>query len=63
MEYVAQCFACGEFVDYCQGHGSRYYREFVEYQIAIGNLSPAARDMEPDDVVYQWENYTGETYI
>ena len=61
-DWLPLCHACGDYIDYCQGHGDHYYADFIEYQIMLGNLSPAARDMPKDQVIAQWEEYAGEDY-
>ena len=43
-------------------HDATAWRAWVEREITLGNLTPAARNMPADDVVWQWEQYTGRTY-
>lgn len=43
-------------------HDERQFRNWVEWEIASGNLSPAARGMARSEVIWQWEQYTGGTY-
>ena len=57
------CHACGDPVDYCTGHGDRYFSDFMVYQHSIGNLTEEHFDMSEDDVITIWENYTGEQYV
>ena len=67
---LAYCDSTDMFCDYDNdreadkqaAHDATAWRAWVEREITRGNLTPAARNMPADDVVWQWEQYTGRTY-